>query len=221
MKLLLKKFIPRSLLDIIEAVRAENYQKNLLENNRLKASNLVSSGQNNGINLEIGAGAKKGKDNWVTLDLNTECDLYWDLMLPLPFPENSLEMIYSSHVLEHFYYRDLTRLLDDCYKVLKKNGRFSACVPDASIYVEGYTNPKEFIVEDYCKYTPAFSYNSEIDYLNYIAYMDGNHRYMFDSKNLVVILEKTGFKNVRLRQFDPLLDKPERDYESLYVEAEK
>jgi len=51
--------------------------------------------------------------------------------------------------------------------------------------------------------------------------MDGHHRHMFDSKNLIAILEKVSFKNVKLRDFDPSLDKPERDYESIYAEATK
>jgi hypothetical protein len=51
--------------------------------------------------------------------------------------------------------------------------------------------------------------------------MDGHHKYMFDEENLLHILQAKGFKNVRLRDFDPELDIKERDFESIYAEAEK
>ena len=44
---------------------------------------------------------------------------------------------------------------------------------------------------------------------------------MFDEKNLIIILERKGFRNVRLRNLDPGLDLKERDFESIYAEAQK
>lgn len=221
MKFLLKKIIPKYVLDTIQMLRIEHHKKKLQIDTKVNIDKLVFARQDSQIKLEIGAGEKKGKNGWLTLDLNTGCDLYWDLLLPLPFPTNSVDLIYSSHVLEHFSYKDLIRLLANCYETLKEGGRFSVCVPDASIYIKAYLNLQEFTPEDYCKYIPAFNFNSEIDYINYIAYMDSQHRHMFDSKGLIAILQKVGFKNVRLRNFDPLIDRMERDYESIYAEAEK
>ena len=54
-----------------------------------------------------------------------------------------------------------------------------------------------------------------------MAYMDGHHKYMFDEENIVVILEKVGFKHVMLRDFDKTLDLEVRDFQSIYVKAEK
>jgi hypothetical protein len=47
--------------------------------------------------------------------------------------------------------------------------------------------------------------------------MDGEHKYMFDEENILYILES----NVQLRPFDPSLDMKEREYESIYAEAER
>ncbi|MEM1367951.1 MAG: methyltransferase domain-containing protein, partial [Cyanobacteria bacterium P01_H01_bin.15] len=128
--------------------------------------------------LEIGSGPVKGKNGWTTLDRSEKCDICWDLSKPLPFPENSISKIYSSHVLEHFFYPQLTSLLSDCYRVLKPSGIFSVCVPDASIYVQAYLKPDEFQPKELHK--PAFHYHTKIDYLNYITYMNGQHRHLFD-----------------------------------------
>jgi hypothetical protein len=51
--------------------------------------------------------------------------------------------------------------------------------------------------------------------------MDGHHSYMFDEENLLEVLKKAGFSNVALRYFDKGLDLESRDFQSIYVEAEK
>jgi len=54
-----------------------------------------------------------------------------------------------------------------------------------------------------------------------MAYMDGHHRYMFDEENILIILRKAGFRNVRLRAFDAAIDIKQRDFQSIYAYAEK
>jgi hypothetical protein len=49
--------------------------------------------------------------------------------------------------------------------------------------------------------------------------MNEDHKYMFDEENLVHLLERRGFRNVRLRPFDPAIDLKERDRESIYAEG--
>ena len=171
--------------------------------------------------LEIGAGPGRKVTGWTTADQCEGCDLVLDLAKPLPFPDNSVEKIYSSHVLEHFYFSDIFRLLSECRRVLKPSGVFSASVPNARIYIEAYARPESFDPAIYCRHAPAYNYNSKIDYLNYIAYMDGHHRYMFDEENITAILGKAGFKNASLRPFDEEVDAKQRDFQSIYVQAEK
>ena len=51
--------------------------------------------------IEVGAGNKKGDNGWITIDLTKNCDIFWDLVKGLPFPDESIPKIYSSHFLEH------------------------------------------------------------------------------------------------------------------------
>ena len=51
--------------------------------------------------------------------------------------------------------------------------------------------------------------------------MDGQHSYMFDEENILVVPQAAGFKSVRLREYDPSLDQKVRRYESLYAESIK
>lgn len=172
------------------------------------------------IKLELGAEDRR-MDGWTSVDMNDKCALNLDLTVPLPFPDNSVSMIYSSHVLEHFKITELFNLLNECKRILRPDGIFSASVPNARIYIEAYHSPENFNPDLFCRYKPAYNFNSKIDYVNYISYMDGHHKYMFDEENIVVILKKAGFRNVRLRDFDKTLDLEVRDYQSIYVQGEK
>ena len=171
--------------------------------------------------LEIGAGEKKGERGWTTIDITQRCDLFWDLRKGLPFPDGNVQKIYSSHLFEHLTYEEGQVLLSECLRALVPGGTFSICVPNARIYLDAYVHSQSLDIDKYFAYKPAFNNTTRIDYLNYTAYMDGHHKYMFDEENLIHILRTKGFRNVRVRTFDPLLDMKERDFESIYAEGEK
>lgn len=190
-----------------------------LQGNRRFVNRLIASGQP--VFLEIGAGRKPGGRSWVTADLCDGADIRMDLLEPFPFPDQSVDLIYSSHVLEHFSTRELESILQECLRVLKPGSKISVCVPNAVIYVDAYLNPKSFDTEGCCGYKPAYDFYSSIDYLNYVAYMGGQHRHLFDLENLLAMLSKNGFRNARERTFDSEIDLAERKHESIYAEAEK
>ncbi|MBN8560364.1 MAG: methyltransferase domain-containing protein [Leptolyngbya sp. UWPOB_LEPTO1] len=170
--------------------------------------------------LEIGCGTSR-KPGFVTTDINRTADYPFDLRIGLPFPDHSIDFIYSEHVLEHLNWRDLIALLQDCRRVLKPNGILSVVVPNARIYLNAYASSEHFDHKAFCSHPCGLLYKSKIDYVNYIFYMDGYHRYMFDEDNMIAVLREAGFSQARLRPFDPELDQLGRQYESLYAEALK
>ena len=175
--------------------------------------------QNSPICLDFG-GADRGKHDWTTVDITKECDIYWDLRLPVPLPDNSVSKIYSSHLFEHLTYSQGQGLLAESMRLLKPGGTFSICVPNARIYLEHYLGIHE-VPADYFGWKPAYNNTTSIDAINYVAYMDGEHKYMFDQENLLHILTRAGFADAQKRDFDPETDRAERDYESLYATATK
>jgi predicted SAM-dependent methyltransferase len=177
--------------------------------------------ENQALILELGTGIIKRGQGWITMDDKQPCDFTHDLREPFPFPDNTFPNIYCSHVLEHFYYPELLKLLREVYRILKAGGTFSISVPDASIYIKAYCNPGEFKADYYCRYRRAYHFFAKIDFINYMAYMDGHHKIMFDRENLPGILQFAGFVNVRERTFDPAMDIETRDYESIYFLGEK
>jgi predicted SAM-dependent methyltransferase len=219
-KKIAKKVLPYRLIDTIVVIQQHNEKvkrKRFVTEKKIEA--LLKSSLP--INLELGAGQDRGIEGWTSVDMNDKCDLNLDLTRPLPFPNNSVNIIYFSHVLEHFKYSDLVKLLGECLRILKPGGKFSAAVPNARIYIEAYHDPDNFNPDLFCRYKPAYNFNSKIDYVNYMAYMDGHHQYMFDEENIIVILKNVGFREVKLRDFDKTLDLEVRDFQSIYVQAEK
>ncbi|MEQ9358321.1 class I SAM-dependent methyltransferase [Coleofasciculus chthonoplastes] len=204
----LKKIIKHIIRLLAQHIKSRLYIMNLLKNQEK-------------IYLEIGAGDKKGENGWVTLDLSMKSDICWDLREGIPFPDESIHKIYSSHLFEHLYFEEGQLLLNECLRVLVKDGIFSICVPNARLYIESYLRGNELDKSKFFGYKLAYNNTSRIDYVNYTAYMDKQHKYMFDEENLVAVLEKANFRNVHLREFDPDLDKQERDFESIYAEAQK
>lgn len=177
------------------------------------------SDQDGEIKLELGAGAVPGENGWVTVDWNKRCDVYWDLTDTLPFPDNRVTRIYTSHTLEHLTYAQSQGLLKECLRILNPGGEISICVPNARFYIDAYVQERKLEKENF--HQPAWNYVTPIDYVNYTAYMDGEHKHLFDQENLVAIMKQAGFENAQARSFDAALDLPDRDYESIYAIASK
>jgi len=178
---------------------------------------LVASGRP--LRIELGA-PESGRNGWITIDVTEACDLCWDLRQGLPFPDASIEAIYSSHFFEHLTYAQGQALLQECLRTLKPGGTFSICVPNARLYIEAYLGLRR-IPDSTFQYAPAHHATTAIDAGNYVAYMDGAHRHMFDEDHLLHVLHAAGFVEVVPREMDPGRDHAERDFESIYARAIK
>ena len=176
--------------------------------------------QSRNIKLELGSGPKRGINGWTTVDISL-ADITWDLRRGIPLPNESVNNIYSSHLLEHIAYDQLIPFLHECRRVMKNGGEFSVCVPNFRLYVDAYKDGKLFRNRETWWQPGLIDTGSSIDQLNYIAYMKDEHKYMFDEENLINTLIKCGFSNVQLRDFDKELDLLERDNDSIYAKASK
>jgi predicted SAM-dependent methyltransferase len=84
--------------------------------------------------------------DWLNYDLNPQSELVTqiDLLKPLPFESNQIEVLYASHVLEHLPRSQAPIFLSQCATVLKKGGIVRIVVPDlegiARKYVETLEN---------------------------------------------------------------------------------
>lgn len=85
----------------------------------------------------LGCGNRHHPD-WINIDFHGIGDtvVSWDLRDNLPFPEQSCDVVYSSHVIEHFDRVDARRFLHECRRVLKSRGIIRLVTPD----LEGIAN---------------------------------------------------------------------------------
>lgn len=60
---------------------------------------------------------------------------------------------------------------------------------------------------------------SPIDWVNYIAYSNSEHNYLFDEDNLIADMQQAGFQDSQLREFGHELDFRAGLKASIYAEA--
>ena len=169
------------------------------------------------VQLNIGSGSDDHKPGWITLDLYGAY-INYDLRKKFLLQNSSVQKIYSSHFFEHLPYSDIRKVLKECYRVLKKGGKIYIVVPNAKLYISAYINKTNYFDgKENEIYTHGFTdTGSFIDQVNYIAYLGGQHMYLYDDENLVNILRLTGF-NAKLREFDPELDLRVREHDSVFA----
>jgi len=99
-------------------------------------------------------------------------------------PDNSVDVIYSCHVLEHFNRRELQRVLREWYRVLAPGGTLRIAVPDFAALCELYqrTGRMDLVIG---------SLFGRGDYLYNIHYN------AFDFSSLTTVLILSGFVDVR------------------------
>lgn len=91
--------------------------------------------------LNLGCGSHFHKD-WVNVDFNSNSEyvMACNLLKGIPFSDNEFDIVYSSHVLEHFPKNEANNFIKECYRVLKPDGILRIVVPDleriAKLYIE-------------------------------------------------------------------------------------
>jgi predicted SAM-dependent methyltransferase len=95
------------------------------------------------IKLNLGCG-KATKDKFINLDFykhpNTKIDIITNLNKKMPFNDFSVDYIYSSHLLEHLTWIKGEKLIHDCFRILKKNGKIRILIPDFRKIFKSYIN---------------------------------------------------------------------------------
>ncbi|MGE7999170.1 class I SAM-dependent methyltransferase [Lysinibacillus sp. NPDC093190] len=109
--------------------------------------------------LNVGCGTTFHKA-WVNIDMNGihKEIINVDIRKGLPFEESSFDVVYSSHVLEHFSLQDASKLLNEIYRVLKPNGIVRIVVPDLEDITKKYLHSLDSVMEYESKAT-IFNYD--------------------------------------------------------------
>ena len=148
----------------------------------------------NGANhLHLGCGPKY-LAGFVNIDGNpwNKIDMWLDVRNGLPFPSNSVDSIYSTHMFEHFYSDELNRLLRECVRVLKEGGGMRVIVPSLESAIAAYSQARrEWFDDNFPRHFDSLGGR----FSNFV-FCDGQHRTAFDFGYLDEVLRKSGFREV-------------------------
>ncbi len=97
--------------------------------------------------LNLGCGHRFNPD-WINVDFIRTANtvLSHNLLNGIPFKDNEFDVVYHSHLLEHFTKTAGISFIKECYRVLKPGGIIRIAVPDLEkIAVEYLTNLKRVL----------------------------------------------------------------------------
>lgn len=137
------------------------------------------------VKLHLGCGNKK-IENFINIDIRKEVepDLVDDISKLNNIENDSVDLVYACHVLEHFGRHEYIKVLKKWYEVLKTNGILRISVPDFSKVVDYYNKTKDL------KKLVGFLYGGQ-------NYKENYHYYTWDFNSISEDLKSVGFKEVR------------------------
>lgn len=115
----------------------------------------------------------------------------WDLRKPLPVADDSIDLIYSEHFIEHVTRAQGVRLLADCHRALRPGGVIRLSTPDLAKLIEEYQAGRldEWADVDWHPASPAQLVNE--------AVREWGHLFIFDYPELSGLLRELGYRDVR------------------------
>lgn len=144
--------------------------------------------------------------------LTSNVFVHHDLSNGLPLPAASADYVYSSHFLEHMEESEASRLIQECFRILKPGGIARISVPDLDIAWRMYASgQRDKMLRDYFFGGGASRY--------------AQHRWAYDFESLNAAMHHAGFVRVEKLQYRRgrvpdlgVLDN--REEYSLYIEGE-
>ena len=151
--------------------------------------------------------------------------IYWDLLRGIPFADDTFDLVYQAHLLEHFDRQAAPEVLKECWRVLKKGGVLRVVVPDLEILVNRYIESVNLLKAQ--KDEAAFKSHAQAIYDLFEQMVRGEragtsqqrqvvrflenlirgdaarsgevHRWMYDAFSLERLLAQVGFKDIRVQ----------------------
>ena len=86
---------------------------------------------------KVGAVSEERYQNLLEVDPSI---ILWDLRKGVPFNDNTFDVVYHSHLLEHIDKENAPVFLKECFRVLKPNGIIRISIPDLQSIIKRYNS---------------------------------------------------------------------------------
>jgi len=144
----------------------------------------------------------------------------------IPHASGTVDVIYSSHMIEHLVRNDAWAFLAECHRVLRPGGRLRLVVPDLHLLARQYLERGD--ADNFLGHM-QFETGRPVGLLAKLKWLmigGRGHHWMYDARSLGALLQEAGFVEVetmepgqtRIAEPDGL-DLRERQVDSLYLEA--
>lgn len=153
---------------------------------------------------------------------------YGDATKGLPLDDNSVDVLYSSHMLEHLDRHEASKFLNEAIRVLCSGGIIRLVLPDLQKMAQKYIETGDadaFVSSTHLTQPRPRTLAQRIRIL---LVGTRHHQWMYDGASLTRLLEEHGFKEPTVLQPGETsienvlnLDLCERKDVSVYVEAKK
>lgn len=185
--------------------------------------------------LHLGCGPRV-EPGWLNADkFHRDADIWLNAYRPLPFADATFSIVFAEHMIEHLRIDKVGFFLGEVRRVLKPGGLFRVSCPDLGLFIERYTAGDDgFFAPILSHFEGKLAKTKDPRYwivrtkggaLMSRAYFH-HHRWMYDFGTLGACLQEVGFSRVVRQTFRQslvaeaaALDNPEREFESLYVDA--
>ena len=147
-----------------------------------------------------------GKD-WVHIDGGDYPHLDSKDIFKLPYEDDSVDLIYASHVIEYFNREEVIGLLKEWIRTLKPGGILRLAVPDFETMVNLYLN-KGYSLNNFLG--PLYG---EMPMGEETIY----HRTTYDHQNLYDLLESLGMKDIYKYDWEDTCHSQFDDHSQAYI----
>jgi predicted SAM-dependent methyltransferase len=152
--------------------------------------------------LQLGAN-RNGLEGWLNTDLHTIPGKAFsmDVSKPFPIPDQSIDFIFSEHLIEHIPSHIGAHMLKECKRILKPSGVLRVATPDLNVLL-GLL--KDDLNEAQQKYISSFVELCLYDYtpknglevVNH-AFKGWGHQFLYTENHLIDALMTAGFSDIK------------------------
>jgi predicted SAM-dependent methyltransferase len=153
--------------------------------------------------LQLGTGDNH-LDGWLNTDIHDFTGrgevVYLDLRRRFPLPDDSFDLVYSEHVIEHVDYADGVHCLRESHRILRPRGRIRIATPSLERLLRLYDADLSDVQRRYLHWArESFVADADVDLPGFVVnnfVRAWGHRFVYDAQTLRHALEVAGFADV-------------------------
>jgi predicted SAM-dependent methyltransferase len=157
--------------------------------------------------INLGCGDHFHED-WVNVDFNVTGRGVFahNLNRGIPFKDDSFDVVYHSHLLEHFSKMNAEFFIRECYRVLKENGIIRVVIPDLEQIIVEYQKQLNLAINSEANKSPNYNWIMLELFDQMVRNQSGGlmAEYILQEKleNEEYVFQRIGYEAKNLRKFN-------------------